>query len=149
MNGRRPDTNRQELWLKRSIFHASSEMEQSYAFRSKIEVEGIPIVEVVQLSRHWMLLQTPKLSRNFFYRLNARHYDNPFEELLQIFANFTTLARFYGFFKPTANMVFTKGYTVKVWIHEDIFSNCPMIPLGEGAEAEKQFVASFLALVEA
>jgi hypothetical protein len=78
MNSRRPNSNRPELWLKKSIFHASREMEESYVFRGKIEAEGIPLMEVIHLSQHWMLVQTPKLSCNFFCRLNAGHYDNAY-----------------------------------------------------------------------
>lgn len=40
-------------------------------------------------------------------------------------------------------MVFTKDGVAKVWLHEDVFSEKPLLPL-ESEEAERRYVDSFL-----
>lgn len=37
---------------------------------------------------------------------------------------------------------------MRVWIHEDIFSNVPMMPIYGDNNAEKHFVIAFLAIME-
>jgi len=74
MKRRHPDSHPNQFWLKKSIFNPSLDLEESYVFRGNISAEDIPTVDVIHLSKHWMLLQTPKLNRNFFHRLNAEHY---------------------------------------------------------------------------
>jgi hypothetical protein len=45
-------------------------------------------------------------------------------------------------------MVFMEGRAVRVWINEDVFAETCTMRLSRGAEGEREFVATFLAMVE-
>lgn len=70
------------------------------------------------------------------------------EYVLKIFRSFVALAKTYGYFRPTHKMVFLVKKDLRVWIHENIFSTAPMMPLVGGGEGEKNFVIAFLAMVQ-
>jgi hypothetical protein len=95
----------------------------------------VPAVEVVCYNRRWLLLQSPNLPQTFFVLLHSRKLGNIFAQILRIFRLFVSLTVIYGFFVPTARMIFMEGHAVKVWINEDVFSDRRMTPIDSKGNA--------------
>ena len=70
----------------------------------------------------------------------------PEELMLHVFSTIVSLADSFGYFRLTEKMLFIERSQVRVWIHEDVFRNMPLMPIISGAEGEKHFVIAFLAL---
>jgi hypothetical protein len=46
----------------------------------------------MHISKKWLLLKTPRYSQSFFKKLNLGTLGNPYEQLLNIFKAFVSLA---------------------------------------------------------
>lgn len=123
-----------DFYLKKSLFNPPEGLAESFAARRHIAGADVPFVEVLHYSKRWLLIQAPRFSRSFFKRLNSARLGNPYDQLLKIFKNFATLTSIYGYFRPTPDMILMERGIVRVWIHEDVFSETRMLPLPNGPE---------------
>lgn len=123
-----------DFYLKKSLFNPPEGLVESFAARRHIAAADVPFVEVLHYSKRWLLTQAPRFSHSFFKRLNSARLGNPYEQLLKIFRNFAALTTIYGYFRPTPDMILMERTTVRVWIHEDVFSEARMVPLPNGPE---------------
>jgi hypothetical protein len=105
-----------EFYLKKSLFNPPEGLAESFASRRHIAGAEVPIIDVIHFSKRWLLIQSPRFSKSFFKRLNSHRLGNPYEQLLKIFKSFAALTSIYGYFRPTAGMIFMERRTARVWI---------------------------------
>lgn len=106
-----------ELYMRKSLFNPPPGLAESYATRNHIVGAEVPPIEVLESSKRWLLLQTPKYSQNFFTKINSGHFINPFEAILRVFKSFAALGTLCGFYLPSPKMIFVRGKEICVWVN--------------------------------
>lgn len=98
-----------ELSLRKSFFNPPPGLAEAFAARSHIAAVDVPLIEVLQSSKRWLLLQSPKLSTNLFLRINSGQVTNPYEVILRVLKGFAGLTKIYGYFLVTAKMIWVRN----------------------------------------
>jgi hypothetical protein len=105
-----------DFYLRKSVFNPSEGEAEVFASRRHIPGAEVPRIEIVHYSTRWLLLQAPQTRSNFFDKINRGKLGCKEEQILKIFKGFVALVHHFGYFRPTAKMIFLEKMEVRVWM---------------------------------